>query len=169
MSSLLLIAWMSLFPVFGGSGTPLPKPTGAELEVHNAHQKYVEAWNKHDPKAMAASWATDCDYTEPDGRTVYGRDAVEKLLGIEHRSVFKQSKLNLVVERVMFVTQDVAVADGSYELFNATDPRGRAIGVRSGYFTTVLHKIDGNWLVAAGRLMLPQVLIWRDQRTNLKQ
>jgi len=38
MSSFLLIAWMSLFPVFGGSGTPLPKPTGPELEVHQAHR-----------------------------------------------------------------------------------------------------------------------------------
>ena len=169
MSSLLLIAWMSLFPVFGGSGTPLPKPTGAELEVHNAHEQYAQAWNKHYPKAMASSWAPDCDYTEPDGRTVHGRDAVEKLLAIEHGSVFKQSKLNLIVERVMFVTQDVAVADGSYELFDAKDPRGRAIGVRSGYFTTVLHKTDGKWLVSAGRLMLPQVLIWRDERTTLKQ
>lgn len=166
MSSFLLIAWMSLFPVFGGSGTPLPKPTGPELEVHQAHQKYVDAWNSHDPKAMAASWSEHCDYTEPDGRTVFGRAAVEKLLTIEHGSVFKSSKLNLIVERVQFVTPDIAVADGSYELFNATDPRGRAIGVRSGYFTTVLHKTDGNWLVAAGRLMLPQVLIWRDSRTD---
>jgi len=169
MSSFLLIAWMSLFPIFGGSGTPLPKPTGAELEVHKAHQKYVDAWNKHDPKAMAESWAEDCDYTEPDGRTVFGRAAVEKLLAIEHASVFKQSKLNLIVERVMFVTPDVAIADGSYELFDAKDPRGRPIGVRSGYFTTVLHKTDGNWLVVAGRLMLPQVLIWRDARTTLKE
>jgi uncharacterized protein (TIGR02246 family) len=166
MSSFLLIAWMSLFPVFGGSGTPLPKPTGAELEVHQAHQKYVEAWNKHDAKAMGESWAQDCDYTEPDGRTVFGREAVVKLLGIEHASVFKSSKLNLIVERVHFIKPDVAVADGSYELFGATDPRGRPIGVRSGYFTTVLNKQNGAWLVSAGRLMLPQVLIWRDSRTE---
>lgn len=168
MSSFLLIAWMSLFGVFGGAGTgtPLAKPAGAELEVHNAHQKYVDAWNAHDAKAMAASWATDCDYTEPDGRTVFGREAVEKLLAIEHTTVFKQSKLNLIVERVRFITPEVAVADGSYELFGARDPRGREIGVRSGYFTTVLQKTDGNWLVASGRLMLPQVLIWRDVRTT---
>ena len=86
---------------------------------------------------VATSVSVDDDesvtYTEPDGRTVHGRDAVEKLLAIEHGSVFKQSKLNLVVERVMFVTPDVAVADGSYELFDAKDPRGRAIGVRRGH------------------------------------
>lgn len=166
MSSLLLIAWMSLFGVFGGSGTPLPEPTGAELEVHKAHQKYVEAWNKHDAKAMAESWTKDGDYTEPDGRSVFGRDAVQKLLSIEHATVFKNSRLNLIVERVHFVTPEVAVADGSYELFGARDPRGREIGVRSGYFTTVLHKSDGTWMVSSARLMLPQVLIWRDARTS---
>lgn len=166
MSSFLLIAWMSLFPVFGGSGTPLPKPAGAELEVHKAHQKFVDAWNKHDAKAMAANWTEKGDYTEPDGRTVMGREAITRLFGIEHASVFKDSKLTLIVERVQFLTPDVAIADGTYELFDAKDPRGRPIGVRSGYVTTVLHKVDGVWLVAAARLMLPQVLIWRDARTS---
>lgn len=137
MTSLVLIAWMSFFAVFGGSGTPLPKPTGAEAEIHATHQKFSDDWNKHDAKALASNWSENGDYTEPDGRTVHGREAVEKLFAIEHGSVFKDSRLTLIVERVRFITDDVAVADGSYELFGARDPRGRPIGVRSGYFTTV--------------------------------
>jgi uncharacterized protein (TIGR02246 family) len=163
MAGFLLIAWMSLFPVFGGSGTPLAEPKGAEAEIHAVHLKYSEDWNRHDAKALASNWTEDGDYTEPDGRTVHGREAVEKLLGLEHGSVFKESKLTLIVERVRFVGDDVAITDGSYELFGARDPRGRKIGVRSGYFVTVLSKKDGSWKVSAARLMLPQVLIWRDK------
>lgn len=163
MTSFVLIAWMSLFPVFGGgSETPQAKPTGAEAEVHATHQKFSDDWNKHDAKAMALNWTENGDYTEPDGRTVFGREAVEKLFAIEHRSVFKDSRLTLIVERVRFIAEDIAVADGSYELFGARDPRGREIGIRSGYFTTVVHKKKDGWQVSAARLFLPQVLIWRD-------
>jgi len=128
------------------------------------HEKFSEIWNRHDVRGLAAMWAEDGDYTEPDGRTVSGRAEVERLYGIEHGTVFKDSKLNLVVERVRFVAEGVAVSDGSYELFGARDPRGRPIGLRSGYFTTVLVRAGDEWKVAAARLMLPQVLIWRGER-----
>ncbi len=157
---LLLIA----SPVYAQRG-PVPKgqPTGVELEVHKTYGSFVDAWNKHDPKAMAALWTADGDHMEPDGRTVFGREEVERLLTYEHASVFKDSQLHLAIERVRIPTPGVAIADGTYELFNVTDARGNKIPDRHGYFTSVLTKEADGWKVSASRLMLPQVLIWRDR------
>lgn len=142
---------------------PTGKPTGAELEVHQTYKRFETAWNAHDPAAIAALWTETGDYTEPDGRTVFGRDEVKQLFIYEHKSVFKDSELHLVVERVRLVNDSVAIADGSYELFHARDAAGNEIPTRSGYFTSVLVKQEGGWKVSATRLMLPQVLIWRDR------
>jgi len=67
------------------------------------------------------------------------------------------------VERVRMLGRGTAVVDGSYELFGARDPTGDEIGQRTGYFTTVLRRLDDSWKVDAARLMLPQVLIWREK------
>lgn len=143
--------------------TPRPAPSGTEAEIFALHRQFAEIWNRHDPAALAALWTSTGDYTEPDGRITRGRPAIEKLFRIEHGSVFKDSRLHLVVENVRMLSRGTAIADGSYELFGARDPTGREIGLRSGYFTTVLRRYDGTWQVEAARLMLPQVLIWREK------
>jgi uncharacterized protein (TIGR02246 family) len=144
---------------------PVPTPVDDQTtaEVRTLTDQFVAAWNKHDTVALAAIWTEDGDHGEPDGRTVHGRAEIQKLFALEHGSVFKKSELNLVVERVRLVSDDVAVADGTYELFNATDPAGRAIGTRTGYFINILVKKGGVWKVSASRLMLPATLIWRER------
>jgi uncharacterized protein (TIGR02246 family) len=157
----LLVAPTTLYAQRGPE--PKGKPTGVELEIHQTYSAFASAWNEHDAAAMAALWTKDGDHMEPDGRTVFGRDEVRRLLTFEHASVFKNSNLHLAVEHVRMAADDVAIADGSYELFGATDPRGNKIGSRAGYFTSVLAKEDGVWKVSASRLMLPQVLVWRER------
>jgi uncharacterized protein (TIGR02246 family) len=144
---------------------PVPTPVDSQTAaaVRALTDQFVEAWNKHDTAALAAIWTEDGDHGEPDGRTVYGRAEIQKLFALEHGSVFKKSELNLVVERVRPVSDTVAVADGTYELFNATDPAGRAIGTRTGYFINILVKEGNVWKVSASRLMLPATLIWRQR------
>jgi uncharacterized protein (TIGR02246 family) len=129
--------------------------------VRKVTDEFIVAWNKHDAVALAAMWTEDGDHTEPDGRSVFGRDQIKGLFEIEHKTVFKNSELNLVVERVRPVTDKVAIADGTYELFKATDPAGREIGTRTGYFINVMVKEGDTWKVSASRLMLPATLIWR--------
>jgi uncharacterized protein (TIGR02246 family) len=164
MTALVALASVVVASMIGAQATPLPAFTGEKAEVNAAHLKYVENWNRHDVDAVAAMWTDDGDYTEPDGRTAFGREEILHLLKIEHGSVFKKSQLDLIVERVRLIGKDVAVADGTYELIGATDPNGHPIGMRSGYFTTVMVKQDGQWKVSAARLILPQVLIWRKER-----
>jgi uncharacterized protein (TIGR02246 family) len=142
---------------------PTPADTQVTAEVRALTDRFIDAWNKHDVKALAAMWTPDGDHSEPDGRTVHGTAEIEKLFTLEHGTVFKNSELNLVVERVRSISDTVAVADGTYELFKATDPAGRPIGIRTGYFVNVVVKEGGDWKVSASRLMLPATLIWRER------
>ncbi len=159
--ALLLMAPTTMFAQRGPE--PKGEPTGAELEVHNTYKAFTEAWNKHDASAMATMWTDDGDHMEPDGRTVFGKKEVQRLLAYEHASVFKSSKLHLAIEHVRLPKKGVAVADGTYELFGVTDTRGNKIPIRAGYFTSFLIKDGDKWKVTSSRLMLPQALIWRER------
>lgn len=142
---------------------PEGEPTGNEAAIHATYKQFAEAWNRHDSAAMAALWTERGDHMEPDGRTVFGREEVRRLFEIEHGSVFKKSELHLAIEHVRMASEGVAVVDGTYELFRATDTRGNAIGLRAGYFTSVVTRQDDGWKVSANRLFLPQALIWRER------
>lgn len=162
------LASLVLLVVGTAAAQPVPTllpavPVGAEMEVRVAHKEFEDAWNRHDPAAMAAMWTENADYTEPDGRTVFGRAEIQRLLTYEHGSVFKESRLHLAIERVRFVRDGVAITDGSYELFNARNPAGKPIGTRTGYFSSVLVKDGRAWKVTASRLFLPVQLIWREK------
>ena len=39
---------------------------------------FTLAFNKGDAKAIAALWTGDCEYTDETGRSIQGRDAIEK-------------------------------------------------------------------------------------------
>jgi SnoaL-like domain len=49
-------------------------------EVQEGTQKYIEAYDKGDAKALAGFYAQDVDYINQDGAETKGRDAIEKLL-----------------------------------------------------------------------------------------
>lgn len=161
MMKVLPIALVFVAGVAFAQPIPTPIADQTDAEVRAVTDQFVENWNKHDTAALAALWTEDGDHTEPDGRTVYGPKEIKRLFDIEHGTVFKDSELNLVVERVRTVSPDTAIADGTYELFNARDPAGNDIGTRTGYFFYVVVKQDGKWKVSASRLMLPANLIWR--------
>jgi hypothetical protein len=49
-------------------------------DVEAGTQKYVEAYDKGDAKALAEFYAEDVDYIDQDGAETKGRAAIEKLL-----------------------------------------------------------------------------------------
>jgi uncharacterized protein (TIGR02246 family) len=134
-----------------------------EAEIRKLYAQYTTSWNNHDPKAMASFWTIDGDYMEPDGRHAKGKTDVEKLFTVEQQSVFKNSTLALTIETVWFITQDVAMVDGKYDLSGVVDLEGKQLPTRSGHLTAVLMREDGTWKVAAGRAMIPVPLVYREK------
>jgi len=56
---------------------PLLAKESDEAGIRATDEVFAAAWNKHDAKAMAATWAKDGDLVNPFGRVAKGRAEVE--------------------------------------------------------------------------------------------
>ena len=148
---------------------PTPRPGAGdprsdienEKEIRSLYDEFMAAWNRHDAKAMAKHWTIDGDHFEPDGTRAHGKHEVEKLFTLEQATVFKVSEIDLVIETVFFISQDVALVDGSYEVVGAKTQGGDALPARQGHLTSVLLKERGEWWVVASRATINVPLAWR--------
>src|SRR5262249_33734939 len=95
-----------------------------EKKIRELYNKFEDSWNKHDVNAMADMWALDGDHREPDGHEAKGREEVRGLFRQEHDTVFKNTVLDLSIEDVWFITSEVALVDGSYNLAGVMLPDG---------------------------------------------
>lgn len=147
-------------PGAGGPRTDLQNDT----KIRELYKEFVDAWNRHDFEAMKALWTIDGDHQEPDGTVAKGREEVGKLFAKEHMSVFKNSHIRLTIHSVWFITADVALVDGSYELVGVQDQHGKPVAPRRGSLTSILLDEPGvGWRVAASRSMIPVPLVWREE------
>jgi uncharacterized protein (TIGR02246 family) len=144
-------------PGAGGPRTDLLN----DAKIRELYERFENAWNRHDAVALAEMWTIDGDHREPDGRIAKGRDEVQMLFAEEHATVFKDSRLDLDVKTVWFITAEVALVDGEYTLGGVPGPDGKPLPPRKGHLTSVLLQERGQWWVAASRLMIPVPLVWR--------
>jgi len=134
-----------------------------EKAIRALYEQFEKSWNAHDVDSLAAMWTVDGDHLEPDGTLAKGRDAVKELLAKQHASVFKNSKLSLKIEDVWFITANVALVDGSYELSGAVLPDGTKLDPRKGHLTAVILNERGEWYITASRLMIPTHLPYKPE------
>lgn len=132
-----------------------------EKSIRALYDRFEDAWNRHDTKALGAMWAIDGDHQEPDGRMVKGRAEVEALLAKQHATVFAKTEITLKIKDVWFMTADVALVDGFYSVNGIRDPKGNELPTRSGHLTAILMRERGEWAIAASRLMIPAGLPWK--------
>lgn len=143
----------------GGPRTDLEN----DAKIRELFKEFAAAWNRHDFEAMKAMWTIDGDHQEPDGTIAKGREEVGKLFAKEHMTVFKNSHIRLKIHGVWFITADVALVDGSYDLVGVQDQHGKDVPPRRGSLTAILlHERGSGWRVAASRSMIPVPLIWRE-------
>ena len=79
--------------------------------------RYVDAREARDSKAVAALFTVDADQLVSSGEWRLGRDTV--VSGSIASSAQSGGTRRIDVERVRFVAQDVAVADGRYSITGA--------------------------------------------------
>jgi uncharacterized protein (TIGR02246 family) len=115
--------------------------------VRDVVRRYVAAREARDPAAVAALFAADADQLVSSGEWRLGREkVVEGSLASTERT---GGKREIAVERVRFVSDDVAIADGRYTI------AGLETGDRRMWSTFVMAKDAGAWKIAAIRNMLP--------------
>jgi len=119
-----------------------------EAAIRDVVSKYVDARERIDPKAVEELFTSDADQLVSSGEWRKGRDAVVR--GTMESSRNTGGKRAITVESVRFVSPDVAIADGRYEL------TGLAGGATRNMWTTlVLKRTEKGWRISAIRNMLP--------------
>jgi uncharacterized protein (TIGR02246 family) len=119
-----------------------------EAPIREIVSKYVDARERIDAQAVESLFTSDADQLVSSGEWRKGREAVVRGAMASSRST--GGKRTITVEQVRFVTPDVAIADGRYEL---TGLSGGA--TRSMWATLVVKKTSAGWRIAAIRNMLP--------------
>ena len=119
-----------------------------EAAIRAVVSKYVDARERSDPQAIAALFTSDADQLVSSGEWRRGRDAVVR--GTMESSRSTGGRRSITLESVRFITPEVAIADGRYEL------TGLAGGATRNMWTTlVLKRTESGWRIAAIRNMLP--------------
>ena len=106
---------------------------------------FVEAFHKGSATALAALWTADGDITDPSGRNLKGREAIEK----SFKALFSQKKglkLGIQSESLRFVSPEVAIEDGTTQSFSAD-----GAPLNKFRYTIVHAKKDGQWRMCSVR------------------
>jgi uncharacterized protein (TIGR02246 family) len=107
-----------------------------------------QAWNRHDAKAYADLFTTDCDVVNVIGNWWNGRAEVEHKLTVAYATVFKSSALTFTDVQIRFLTPQLAVAHMRWTMTGAGLPAGLA-QPKQGIQTLVVRKQAGRWLIDA--------------------
>lgn len=132
-----------------------PQRGGSLLDVG---RRFVEAWNRHDPKGLAALWSTHGDFVSPFGRAAKGRDEIEAAFADEHATIFRDTTYSSTVRRVQMVDPNVVVATWDGLVTGLKNPDGSALPDFHHIVTVVAVRKGDQWQLATVRPMVPAPL-----------
>jgi uncharacterized protein (TIGR02246 family) len=118
---------------------------GDREAIRQAGEAFAAAFEKGDPKAVAALWTDAGEYVAEDGVALRQRAEIEKAF----TEVFKggpPAKYEVDVRSIRFPSRDMAIEEG----FLRHIPNGPGLPSSSRY-QTVLVREDGKWLIAHSR------------------
>jgi uncharacterized protein (TIGR02246 family) len=147
MTSRLSIGIIGVMVVaVAGLGAQAPASADDEAAVREVVRRYMDARELKDPAAIEALFTADADQHTTSGEWRRGRAQI--VPGTLQSSARNPGTRTITVQAVRFITADVAVADGPYEI------RGPA-GTRRMWATLVLKREATQWRIAAIRNMVP--------------
>jgi uncharacterized protein (TIGR02246 family) len=122
-------------------GQPPADQSANEAAIRKMVASYVQAFNKHDAKALADLWSPDAVYlNRSTGEEVVGRPAIAE----QFKALFKeqpQLKLEVNADSIQFISPNVAVERGRTR-FLAPNAEPEEID-----YTAIDVKRDGQWLL----------------------
>src|SRR6476646_2002559 len=107
-----------LLPVLFGL-IALPAAGADEKEdaaIQKRHDEWCAAWNKHDPKLMAAFFVADGDLINPFGRHAKGTAEIEKLFTDEQSGPMAGTTYSGTIENIRYLSKTVAIVDVAAEI-----------------------------------------------------
>lgn len=104
------------------------------------------AWNSGNVAAYRELLTEDADIVSATGRAARGRDEFLKLYAEQHAGALAGAVTHTTVTHVRMLSDDVALADVSYEMKG-----GRMAAIRHGLMAFILRRDNGRWRIAAIR------------------
>ena len=127
-----------------------PQSANEASDVKAVVAKLAENWNRHDMTVFAALFAENADFVNVIGMHWHGRQEIETNHAQTHRTIFRNSVLQIVDIIVRLVSPTVALAHARTELRGAESLREPvAPEVRRTLLTCVLTKDAKRWSITA--------------------
>jgi len=131
------------------SADPSQGQSADEEVIKQIERLWDEAWNRHDPKALATLLAEDGDFVNVTGTLYRGRDAFEKLMVRTHQMQFKDSTRSTLETHVKFLTPEIALVNARWRISGDRNADGTPRQPREGIMTRVVVKKADRWVVVA--------------------
>ena len=144
----LTISFSICLTVIGSLLAQTPVSHTDETAVRDIVSQYVAARDHSDRSAIARLFTEDADQLVSTGEWRKGRDAV--VAGTLASSQAASGKRSITVESVRFVSRDIAIADGRYEIAGTGGRPDRHM-----WTTLLMKRTPAGWRIAAIRNMLP--------------
>jgi uncharacterized protein (TIGR02246 family) len=113
-------------------------------------RRFVEAWNKRDPDALASLFDADAEFVNVTGLWWHDRASIRKAHAYGLERIFNASTLSVDELRVKPLSDDIAVVHVALTLAGQTAIAGiRQPAARKTIFSFVVHRISGRWLCAS--------------------
>ncbi len=128
--------------VTAAATTPLPSTSAPDVAgITDMMRSYLQAFNRHDPAALAAHWSTAGENVDLDsGETTSGREAVREVFA----ALFEEdggATIDIDIASIRQIHDDVAVVDGASRISFTDAPPS------SSRFSAVLVRQAGNWVL----------------------
>lgn len=127
-----------------------------EVALRQMVATQTEAWNRQDAAAWSKDFAPDADFVNIVGTVFQGRAEIEKRHAAIFATVFKGSRSQVTVRRLVFLGPDLAVVDTDHEVRGHSGlPPGVQNTEEPGVLRTrmkyVLKKNGGKWQIVSGQ------------------
>lgn len=124
--------------------------TAQEKEaIRQLVRNYENAWNRHDPRGLAANYDENATWVNWFGAMYIGRKDIQDHYESTHSTYFKNTQYyTRAVEDILFIKPDVAIAHVRTGLTGDSRYPGQTFEFRR---MIVLTKNKGVWLIFAGQ------------------
>ncbi len=127
---------------------------GDERAIAQLGSTFANHWNNGDYERLGAMWSRSGDIVHPDGTIERGAQLITiNRMQLFARREYRNTRHPLVLTMIRCLSEDIAVADGKWELRGVLDSSGKPIPTMEGQVTLVLKRTSG-WLIEAYRYTL---------------
>ncbi|SEU18239.1 SgcJ/EcaC family oxidoreductase [Stigmatella erecta] len=126
-----------------------------EAALHELVAVQADAWNRGDAAVWSKDFTEDATFINIVGSVFEGRAQIEERHAAIFATVFKGSKTQVTVQRILFPEAGIAVVDAVHEVTGHTRLPPGVQNTEAGLLRTrmryVMKRTSGQWRIVAGQ------------------